>query len=58
MRGVGVCVGKVDGGRGEVVNESGSDIVAIAGSIDIGVAKKGEEIGSEVVGQSGAGGWA
>ena len=47
--------GKVDGGKGEVVNESGSDTVAIAGSIDVvGVAKNGEEIG-DVVGQSGAG---
>ena len=48
--------GKVDGGREEVVNESGWDTVAIAGSIYvIGVAKEDEEVASEVVGQSGVG---
>ena len=48
--------GKVDGGGGEVVNESGSDMLAIAGSIDVmGVAKEGGEVANEVVGQSGVG---
>lgn len=47
--------GKVDGGRGEVVNESGWYTVTIATSIDvIGAAKEGEEVASEVLRQSGA----
>ena len=46
--------GEVDGSRGELVNESGRDTVAIAGSIDvIGVVKEGEQVASEVVSRAG-----
>ena len=39
-----------------MANETGLDTVAIAGSIDvIGVAKEGEEVANDVVGQSGTG---